>query len=120
MKVYIVCSKKPSQIVDVYSDIRAVREVISKNPDNLFSIEKDLLETAQKFKSMAEVNEKVYDPKHFNSIMPFGKYKGQTIGDIIQEDPGYLLWCKDNLSFEMDEECLELIEYSLEKKGNKR
>ena len=69
MKVYIVCQKKPSKIVDVYSDIRTVREVISKNPDNLYSIEKDLLETAQKFKSMTEVNEKVYDPKHFNSIM---------------------------------------------------
>ena len=115
MKVYIICQKKPSKIVDVYSDIRAVREVLSKNPDNLYSIEKELLENATSFKSMTEINEKTYEPKHFNSVMPFGKYKGQLVGDIIRDDPNYLLWCIDNLSFEIDEECQELLEFSKEK-----
>ena len=115
MKVYIICQKKPSKIVDVYSDIRAVREVLSKNPDNLYSIEKELLENATSFKSMTEINEKTYEPKHFNSVMPFGKYKGQLVGDIIRDDPSYLLWCIGNLSFEIDEECQELLEFSKEK-----
>lgn len=115
MKVYVVCQKNPAKIVDVYSDMRAVREVLSKDPNNLYSIEKPLLESAQNMKSIADVNEKCYEPKHFNSIMPFGKYKGQLIGDIIRDDPSYLLWCVDTLSFEIDEECQELLEFSKEK-----
>lgn len=115
MKVYIVCQKKPSKIVDVYSDMRAVREVIAKDPNNLYSIEKELLEKVTSFKSMTEINEKSYEPKHFNSTMSFGKYKDQLVGDIIRDDPNYLLWCVDNLSFEIDEECQELLEFSKEK-----
>jgi hypothetical protein len=26
------------------------------------------------------------------SIMPFGKYKGQTMQQILNHDPGYILW----------------------------
>lgn len=68
-----------------------------------------------KMKSIIEVDKKVYEPKHFNNTMPFGKYKGRLIGDIIQEDPSYLLWCCENLSFELDEECLDLINCSINK-----
>lgn len=115
MQVYVLCDKKSNKVVDVYSDMHAIREICAKDPKKYYCVEKTLLDVAPKLKTMIEVNEKVYEPKHFNSIMPFGKYKGQTIGDIIQGDPSYLLWCKDNLSFELDDNCLELINYSLEK-----
>lgn len=34
-------------------------------------------------------------PDHF--VMPFGKYKGETISDIIETDPGYAEWAADNM-----------------------
>lgn len=119
MQVYILCQKYPAQIIDVFSDAKAVREMIEKDADKYYCIEKTLIDSPVKMKSMVAVNEKVYDPKHFNDPMPFGKYKGKTIGDIIQEDPSYLSWCVDNLSFELDDECIELMECSLDK-GKKK
>ena len=113
MRVFVLCKTNPQEVVNVYTDMQTVRELISKDPDNLYCVEKDLIDTTTKMKSMIDINEKVYEPKHFNSIMPFGKYKGQLLGDIIRDDPHYLSWCKDNLSFEMDEECLNLLEYRL-------
>lgn len=115
MQVYVLCDKKTDKVVDVYSDMRAVRELCANNPKMYYCVEKTLLDVAPKLKTMIEVNEKVYEPKHYKSIMPFGKYKGQIIGDIIQSDPSYLLWCKDNLTFDLDDSCLELINYSLGK-----
>ena len=29
-------------------------------------------------------------------IMPFGKYKGEYLADIIKEDPAYIDWVEDN------------------------
>jgi uncharacterized protein (DUF3820 family) len=30
--------------------------------------------------------------KTFDFILPFGKYKGETVDDIFKKDPQYLLW----------------------------
>jgi uncharacterized protein (DUF3820 family) len=32
-------------------------------------------------------------------VLPFGKYKGETIGDVMRENPGYIRWCAENLNF---------------------
>ena len=29
-------------------------------------------------------------------MIDFGKYKGADIDDILEEDPGYLVWCYEN------------------------
>jgi len=31
----------------------------------------------------------------FDAILPFGKYKGESVGDILAVDPNYLDWFKD-------------------------
>lgn len=37
--------------------------------------------------------------------LPFGKHKGQTIRQILQNDPSYLLWCSEKLErFAMSDE----------------
>lgn len=37
--------------------------------------------------------------------LPFGKHKGQTIRQVLQSDPSYLLWCVEKLDrFAMNEE----------------
>ena len=36
----------------------------------------------------------------FNSLSDkfhFGKYKGRSIGEVLQYDPGYITWCNDNV-----------------------
>ena len=38
---------------------------------------------------------KQYD--HDDRLM-FGKHKGKTVGQIISEDPGYILWALANVS----------------------
>jgi hypothetical protein len=30
-----------------------------------------------------------------NVVMPFGKHRGRTLGDILAEDPAYLDWLQD-------------------------
>lgn len=32
-----------------------------------------------------------------NMALPFGQYKGVFISDILDTDPGYLLWCMENV-----------------------
>ena len=44
-------------------------------------------------------------------VFKFGKYKGQTIDDVCEKDPQYLLWCHDNLNnFTLSREDISLIE----------
>lgn len=31
-----------------------------------------------------------------DDVMPFGKYKGEQIEDLIEDHPEYLAWCFDN------------------------
>ena len=35
--------------------------------------------------------------------LAFGKYKGRTVEDVLEEDPAYLLWAAENVeSFDVD------------------
>lgn len=47
-------------------------------------------------------------------VMPFGKYKGETIGDLIFDDPGYLEWLHKNTDFELHADLLDEVETSYE------
>lgn len=38
--------------------------------------------------------ERKYETLTLESIFPFGKYKGQPLGDVIVGDPGYLIWLR--------------------------
>ncbi len=39
------------------------------------------------------------------SLMPFGKYTGRSVEDIISRDPNYVAWAIDNIGdFTLDEE----------------
>lgn len=42
--------------------------------------------------------------------MPFGKYRGETIQDILDVDPNYLVWVHNNTDFELGYELLEEAE----------
>jgi hypothetical protein len=52
-------------------------------------------------------------PVGLNIVLGFGKYKGQTIKDVIRVDPDYILWCVDNIEwFELDEESEKELEWA--------
>lgn len=32
-------------------------------------------------------------------VLPFGKYKGHTVGDVLTINPDWLLWAEENVSW---------------------
>ncbi len=43
-----------------------------------------------------EEHKKCIKPLHFDDVLTFGKYKGQSIKEIAQKDRGYLVWLAQN------------------------
>lgn len=41
---------------------------------------------------------------------PFGKYKGEQIEDVIEDDPSYLEWVVENDVFNLDEDVIKVLE----------
>lgn len=56
-----------------------------------------------------------YPPLKLSSIMPFGKYQGKLVKDIVAINRGYIQWLEDNgiARFDLTEEKDELAEYLL-------
>lgn len=118
MKVFIIIAKCNNDIIEVYSSAQKAIESIIGKTDTYEVVVKDLIEDViedTQFKSITEVNERVYEPLHFNSVLRFGKHRGKTLGDILQSEPDYLVWCKNNINLCMDEECEDLLKAALEK-----
>lgn len=45
-----------------------------------------------------------------DDVMKFGKHKGESIEDLIYDQPDYVLWLYDNEVVEFDEETTKLLE----------
>lgn len=45
-------------------------------------------------------------------VLLFGRYKGETLVDVAEEEPSYIQWMKDELNLNTDEEALvdEILE----------
>ena len=41
--------------------------------------------------------------------MPFGKYEGEQIEDLIEDHPHYVKWLVEDTDTQFDEETMELI-----------
>ena len=53
------------------------------------------------------------------SIMKFGKYKGNTLQDVIDDDPRYVQWCINELEwFKVDQEAKMYLQEALSEYGN--
>ena len=46
--------------------------------------------------------------------MGFGKYRSDTVEDVLEVDPQYLQWVVDTDAAEFDEEVIQLIEQTRE------
>ena len=119
MKVYVVLDKLTNCIINIHSTQRSAEEEVSLSPDTRFCDEFEVINADTKFKSISETQERVYEPKHMNNYMPFGKYQGKRIDELIEDDPKYIQWAIDNLNFSIDEECEEFLQEMLTMKGTK-
>lgn len=48
-----------------------------------------------------------YPPLNLSSPMPFGKHKGKTVAELLDDAPDYLLWCYHDLGTNFSEEVRE-------------
>ena len=118
MQVYVLFDNE-GKIIDIYSHAQdAINETI-KHQGIKVETHKVITKDTE-MKSITTVDEKVYDAKHMDSIMPFGKYKGKTVGEIIEDDADYMRWCVNNLNFSIDEECLDFLDEMLTQLKQKR
>lgn len=45
-------------------------------------------------------------------VLPFGRWKGHTIADVLIEDPHYLTWLAENTDLDIHADILEEVEKS--------
>lgn len=43
-------------------------------------------------------------------VMPFGKYRGETIGDLMLDDPWYVLWLVEHTDFDIHADLADELE----------
>jgi hypothetical protein len=49
-------------------------------------------------------------PLNFEHDLPFGKYKGRGVGEVCDEDPGYIFWMINNTDCKFAEPVVEYVE----------
>lgn len=113
MKVYVVQLLPTLEIINIHSTYKSAQEDFNIDPKNRICREYEVISADTKFKSITETADRVYDPKHMDSYMPFGKYQGIRIDELIERDPKYIKWAVDNLNFSIDEECQEFLQEML-------
>lgn len=77
-----------------------------RNPREFFIHECDILASRadldyiipDELKTLLGENVTVELPDISTYILPFGKYKGKTLPEIAQSDPGYISWVKENIT----------------------
>lgn len=48
-----------------------------------------------------------------DEVFAFGKHKGETLDEVIVDDPGYVDWCLSEVDgFELDDEGMHLLSLS--------
>ncbi|MCH8978297.1 MAG: hypothetical protein IH945_03525 [Armatimonadetes bacterium] len=52
------------------------------------------------------VSEREYPPLDWDDTFPYGKHKGETLRDLVDEQPEYLVWIRDNHSTRFSEDVL--------------
>lgn len=89
------CGKDLDNAHSALADTRATLEVLEaqldKYPNELQNDVSFLAEFSRKENNVDLAGRFVYDVNH-NEIVNFGKYKGKSIKEVFQKDPGYYGW----------------------------
>ena len=52
----------------------------------------------------------IYPKLDWQDILPLGKYRGHMVGDIFDEDPGYLFWMINNTTVRFKEHVVNAVD----------
>jgi uncharacterized protein (DUF3820 family) len=52
----------------------------------------------------------IIDELELTDLIPFGKYEGQTVQEVLDEDPEYLVWLDGQTDCKIAEHILDSIE----------
>lgn len=47
--------------------------------------------------------------KSVTDTMPFGKYRGELIGTIMEDDPAYMRWAVENTDIRLDKIAMDYL-----------
>lgn len=60
---------------------------------------------------MAKPFSALRDPKlDFNDYIPFGRYRGYTIKEILKDRPEYIAWLIDNTSYTFTQRVVDVVD----------
>jgi len=95
---------------NIYSYTRRMNNFITYYKEYLYHVtdtytgDPIMSEDKPKYKSAEE-----YPILTLESILSFGKYKGEQVEDLIEDDPSYIQWMVENEIRLFDEEVLEKL-----------
>ncbi len=52
-------------------------------------------------------------PLSLNNSFKFGRHKGKSVKEVIEEDPYYILWARDSYAARFMDEVIEAVENKL-------
>ena len=49
---------------------------------------------------------KEFNKLDFDSVFPFGQYRGEDVQDVLEENPSYIIWWHENVSSHPLKKCV--------------
>lgn len=97
------CGKNLEEAHSANADTRATYEVLKAQLDRYPQLQNDitfLSDFSSHNKNVDMAGRIIYDANG-NEVFNFGKYKGKSVNEVFEKDPGYYAWMKDG-SFSQD------------------
>jgi uncharacterized protein (DUF3820 family) len=110
-KIADIIQEEVSRLNAWGTDKKTERAVCERAASRIMAYIKKSLGTGAQAKAGEEKSNesaKRMEPRSKNFVMPFGKYKGKTLGQIVEANPGYVLWLEDNNVLKIEESLLNL------------
>jgi DNA polymerase III epsilon subunit-like protein len=82
---------------DAIDEAKIMLHMIKLKADTSYVRKIDLKTPKNKEKPAFKIK-KEYDEVDVDSILPFGKYKGEIFSEVVKKDKNYLQWCLENVS----------------------
>lgn len=55
----------------------------------------------------------IHAPLNYEDVLPIGKYRGEMVGAICNDDPSYIFWMINNTDVKFVSEVVEYVESEL-------
>jgi len=88
------CQKSLENAHSAMADTKATYEILKAQLDKYEDLQNDIdyLNKISAYHKNADFSGQIIFNKNNEEIINFGKYKGQTVENVLQKDPGYYAW----------------------------